>query len=315
MTVRVITDSTADLPPEMAAELGIEVVPLNVHFGTDTFRDGIDLSADEFYERLVASSCPPTTSQPSVGAFLEVYQKALEGADGIVSVHISAKLSGTWNSAIQAREQLADPSRVQVVDTGQASMGLGWVAVAAARAAQAGASLEEVAREAQSTAEQVRVLFLVDTLEFLQKGGRIGKAQAMFGSVLSIKPLLTIQEGEVHPMERVRTRGKGVARLVQLVQEAAPAAVHGGPLHHHGGRGTCAGGASGPLRARRRSDRWALGHRRRHLRRPGPPGRRMGPTGLDQGYSSTVAATAKWSEARLCRVTKSLARRSSETQM
>ena len=222
MTVRVITDSTADLPPEMAAELRIEVVPLNVHFGTDTFRDGIDLSADEFYERLVASSRPPTTSQPSVGAFLEVYQKALEGADGIVSVHISAKVSGTWNSAVQAREQLSDSSKVTVVDTGQASMGLGWVAVAAARAAQAGASMDEVASLARSAAEQVRVLFLVDTLEYLQKGGRIGKAQAMFGSVLAIKPLLTIQEGEVHPLERVRTRGKGVARLVQLVQEAAP---------------------------------------------------------------------------------------------
>ena len=223
MTVRVITDSTADLSPEMAAELGIEVVPLNVHFGTDTFRDGIDLSADEFYQRLVSSPRTPTTSQPSVGAFLEVYQKALEGgADGIISVHISAKLSGTWNSSVQAREQLADPSQVEVVDTGQASMGLGWVAVAAAKAAQAGASLQEVAGVARSAAEQVRVLFLVDTLEFLQKGGRIGKAQAMFGSVLSIKPLLTIQDGEVHPLERVRTRGKGVARLVQLVQEAAP---------------------------------------------------------------------------------------------
>ena len=222
MTVRVITDSTADLPSEMAAELGIEVVPLNVHFGTDTFRDGIDLSADEFYERLVASPRPPTTSQPSVGAFLEVYQKALEGADGVVSVHISAKVSGTWNSAVQAREQLSDSSKVTVVDTGQASMGLGWVAVAAARAAQAGASMDEVASLARSAAEQVRVLFLVDTLEYLQKGGRIGKAQAMFGSVLAIKPILTIQEGEVHPLERVRTRGKGVARLVQLVQEAAP---------------------------------------------------------------------------------------------
>ena len=222
MTVRVVTDSTADLPPEMAAELGIDVVPLNVHFGTDTYRDNIDLSADEFYQRLVSSPRPPTTSQPSVGAFLEVYQKALGEADGIVSVHISAKLSGTWNSAVQAREQVDDSSRVQVVDTQQASMGLGWVAVAAAKAAQAGASLDEVASAAKSACEQVRVIFLVDTLEYLQKGGRIGKAQAMFGSVLAIKPLLTLQDGEVHPMERVRTRGKGVARLVQLVQEAAP---------------------------------------------------------------------------------------------
>lgn len=223
MTVRVITDSTADLPSEMAAELGIEVVPLNVHFGTDTYRDNIDLSADEFYQRLVSSPRTPTTSQPSVGAFLEVYQKALEdGADGIVSVHISAKLSGTWNSSVQAREQLDDPSKVEIVDTGQASMGLGWVAAAAAKAAQAGASQEEVASVARSTAEQVRVLFLVDTLEFLQKGGRIGKAQAMVGSMLALKPLLTIQDGEVHPLQKVRTRGKGVARLVQLVEEAAP---------------------------------------------------------------------------------------------
>ena len=223
MTVRVVTDSTADLPPEMAAELGIEVVPLNVHFGTDTYRDNIDLSADEFYQRLVSSPRTPTTSQPSVGAFLEVYQKALdEGAEGIVSVHISAKLSGTWNSAVQAREQLDDPSRVEVVDTQQASMGLGWVAVAAAKAAQAGGSLEEVASAAKSAGGKVRAIFLVDTLEYLQKGGRIGKAQAMFGSVLAIKPLLTLENGEVHPMERVRTRGKGVARLVQLVQEAAP---------------------------------------------------------------------------------------------
>ena len=202
MTVRVVTDSTADIPPEIAAELGIDVVPLNVHFGTDTYRDNIDLSADEFYQRLVSSPRPPTTSQPSVGAFLEVYQKALGEADGIVSVHISAKLSGTWNSAVQAREQLDDSSRVQVVDTQQASMGLGWVAVTAAKAAQAGASLDEVASAAKSACEQVRVIFLVDTLEYLQKGGRIGKAQAMFGSVLAIKPLLTLQDGEVHPMER-----------------------------------------------------------------------------------------------------------------
>ena len=223
MTVRVVTDSTGDLPTEMAEELGIEVVPLNVHFGTDTYRDNIDITADEFYQRLVSSPRTPTTSQPSVGAFLEVYQKILgEGADGIVSVHISAKLSGTWNSSVQAREQLDDPSKVEVVDTGQASMGLGWVAVAAAKAAQAGGSVEEVANAARSAAEGVQVLFLVDTLEFLQKGGRIGKAQAMFGSVLSIKPLLTLQDGEVHPLEKVRTRGKGVARLVQLVQEAAP---------------------------------------------------------------------------------------------
>ena len=222
MPVRVVTDSTADLPLEVAAELGIVVVPLNVHFGDQAFQDGVDLSADEFYQRLVASPRLPTTSQPSVGAFLETYQPLQEGAEGIVSVHISAKLSGTCNSALQAREQLAGSPPIEVVDTQQASMGIGLVAMAAARAARAGAGFTDVVEEARRALQQVRVLFLVDTLEYLAKGGRIGKAAALLGSMLSIKPLLELREGEVHPLERVRTRARAVGRLSELVQETAP---------------------------------------------------------------------------------------------
>ena len=222
MAVRVITDSTADLPPELAADHGITVVPLNIHFGEEVYRDGLDISPDEFYQRLVSSPRLPTTSQPSVGAFMEAYQGVLEGAQGIVSVHISAKLSGTCNSALQAREELSGTVPIEVVDTGQASLGLGLAALAAARAAQSGGSFAEVVEEARRTAGQASVLFMVDTLEYLQKGGRIGKAAAFLGGILNIKPLLSIRDGEVHPLERARTRGKAVDRLMELVQEAMP---------------------------------------------------------------------------------------------
>ena len=222
MTLRVVTDSTADLPPEVAQGLGITVVPLNVHFGEQSFQDGLEITPDDFYRRLVSSSRPPTTSQPSVGAFLETYQGLSQETDGIVSVHISAKLSGTCNSALQAREELAGSLPIEVVDTGQASLGLGLVAMAAARAAQGGADMAETQAEARRAMEQVSVLFMVDTLEYLQKGGRIGKAAAFLGGILNIKPLLRIHDGEVHPLERARTRSKAVDRLVELIQEGAP---------------------------------------------------------------------------------------------
>ncbi|MBI2856470.1 MAG: DegV family protein [Chloroflexi bacterium] len=222
MAVKVITDSTADLPPALAEELGIEVIPLNVHFGTEVYRDGVDIQGDDFYQRLTSGSRLPTTSQPSVGDFLNLYQKLGETADEIVSVHISAKLSGTYNSAIQAREQYQGPSRIEVLDSQQGCMGLGLIAIAAARAAQRGIGLDEVMRETRETMTLVRFFGLLDTLEYLEKGGRIGKAQAFVGSLLHIKPLLVIKDGEAHPLERARTRGKGIDRIYQLVEEHMP---------------------------------------------------------------------------------------------
>ena len=222
MTVRVVTDSTADLPPDLAAEHGITVVPLNLHFGQETYLDGIDITPDEFYQRLTSSPQLPTTSQPSVGAFMEVYEGLREGAEGIVSVHISAKLSGTCNSANQAKAELSETVAIEIVDTQLASLGVGLAALAAARAAQAGAGLAEVAAEARRAADETRVLFMVDTLEYLQKGGRIGKAAAFFGGLLNVKPLLTIHEGQVHPLERARTRSKAMDRLEQMLQAEAP---------------------------------------------------------------------------------------------
>ena len=222
MTVKVITDSTADLPPALAEELGITVVPLNVHFGTEVYRDGVEITADEFYQRLVTESRLPTTSQPTPGDFLSAYDEMGQTTDEIISVHISAKLSGTMNSATQALEEYAGSSRIEIVDSMQGSMGLGVVAIAAAEAASRGGGLDDVVAETRAAIPKVGFMGLVDTLEYLEKGGRIGKAQAFVGSLLRIKPLLTIRDGEAHPLERARTRAKGVDRMCELVQAEMP---------------------------------------------------------------------------------------------
>lgn len=222
MTVKVVTDSTADLPPALAKELGITVVPLNVHFGTEVYRDGVEILPDEFYRRLATTPRLPTTSQPTVGDFLQSYQELSQTTDEIVSIHISAKLSGTLNSANQAREQYRGDCRIEIVDSQQASLGLGMVALAANQAAQRGASMEEVVKEAQQATPRVRFFGLLDTLEYLEKGGRIGKAQAFVGSLLRVKPLLIVRDGEVHPLERARTRARGIERLYELAQEHMP---------------------------------------------------------------------------------------------
>ena len=222
MPVKVVTDSTADLPSALAKELGITVVPLNVHFGTEVYRDGVEIFPDEFYRRLVSSPRLPTTSQPTVGDFLRSYQELSQDTDEILSVHISAKLSGTMNSAVQAREQFQGDCRIEIMDSLQGSLGLGMAAIAAGRAAQRGAGLDEVVEETRRAIPQVRFFGLLDTLKYLEKGGRIGKAQAFAGSLLQIKPILTTKDGVVHPLERARSRAKGIERLYQLAQEHMP---------------------------------------------------------------------------------------------
>ena len=164
----------------------------------------------------------PTTPQPTVGDFRQPYQLLRETTDEIVDIHISAKLRGTLNSANQAREQYQGDGRIEIVDSQQGSMGLGMVAIAANQAAQRGASIDEVVREAQLAIPRVQFFGLLDTLEYLVKGGRIGKAQGFVGSLLRIKPILVVRDGEVHPLERARTRAKGIDRLCEWVQETMP---------------------------------------------------------------------------------------------
>ncbi len=222
MAVRVVTDSTSDLPRDLAQGLDITVVPLNVHFGAQVYRDGVDMLPDEFYRRLMQSAEPPKTSAPSIGEFMEVYERLSKDAEGILSVHISSRVSGTMNAAGRAREQVSVGCPIEVLDTYQASMGVGLVALVAARLAKQGASFQEVVSAARQAASRCRCFALLDTLEYLQKGGRIGKAQAMVGSLLKVKPMVIVRDGEVHPLDRPRTRPKGLARLKEVARSFAP---------------------------------------------------------------------------------------------
>lgn len=223
MTLTVVTDSTADLPAELARSLGIEVVPLTVMFGSESFSDGETIGVDEFYERLGQSAEFPTTSQPSPGQFIEKYRAVGEQADEILSIHLSGELSRTYNSALQAARELGDDGpHIEVVDSRTVSMGQGLIVIAAARAAQQGAGLDEVAALIRDLIERTQVFFLLDTLENLRRGGRIGRASAFLGTLLRFHPILTVADGVVHPLERPRSRKRGIARLIALVEAALP---------------------------------------------------------------------------------------------
>ena len=224
MAVKLVTDSTCDLPRDLAAQWDLTVIPCNVHFDDVVYKDGIDIGPDEFYQKLVTSPRLPTTAQPSVNDFLQVYEPLRNEGHDVVSIHLSAKFSGTLNSATQAREsiQSSGPGRIEIIDSQMASAGLGQVVLEAARMVKSGASYDQVVEGVQSSLPQTHCYFLVDTLEYLQKGGRIGKASAFMGSLLNIKPLLMVNDGEVHPVERARTRERGLRRLAEIIRGFAP---------------------------------------------------------------------------------------------
>ena len=222
MTVKVVIDSASDFPADLAEKLGITIVPCNVHFGTEQFKDGVDITPDEFYRRLTEGSVFPKTSQPSPGDFVEIYDQLGSGADGIVSIHVSAKLSGTYNSAIQAKSLSSATCPIEVLDSAQGCMGIGLVAIVAARAALDGADIVGVVEVARDAMTRAQAFFLLNTLEYLERGGRIGKAKAMLGSVLNIKPILIMKDGEVHELGKARTFSKGIRRLRDIITGFAP---------------------------------------------------------------------------------------------
>ena len=221
MTVKIVTDSSADLPAQLVQELGITVVPLYVRFGEKVYRDRVDISEDEFYQRLLHDPVHPSTIQPTPQDFASVYQKLSPKADGIVSIHMSAKLSGTYNSALQGKEMIEKGCPIEVVDSQTTSMGLGLIDIAAAIVAKAGEGLPTVMEEVKQAIPSIRLLFLLDTLEYLLLGGRIGKAKALLGSILNVKPVLTLKDGEVVPAGQVRSRAKGIDRLFDFVKSAS----------------------------------------------------------------------------------------------
>jgi DegV family protein with EDD domain len=223
MAVRIVTDSTADLPTEVASSLGITVVPLTVFFGDEAYLDGVELDNAGFYIKMAASRDLPRTSQPSPAAFQEAFQRLIDdGADAILSVHLSSKLSGTYQSACTARDSLPESTRkipIEVIDSLTISAGMGYAVQQAAKLAQAGKSLAELKTITEDTLGRSRILAVLDTLEYVRRGGRIGGASAMLGNMLSFKPIIALTGGEVVPIERPRTRAKAYARVAQLLSE------------------------------------------------------------------------------------------------
>lgn len=217
MPVRIVTDSTADLPQDIVDRYGITVVPLTVFFGEEALLDGVDIDPDQFLVRLASSPVLPRTSQPSTEAFREVYERLGQESAEIISIHLSSKLSGTLNSAAVARDQVAHGGlHIELIDSYTVSLGLGLIVREAAAVAAAGGTLKEVVAAARHAMDRVSVAILVDTLEYLRRGGRIGRASSFLGSVLSIKPIISIENGEVVPLERVRTRRKAADRLFAI---------------------------------------------------------------------------------------------------
>ena len=218
MSVKIVTDSVADIPTEVVNELGISIIPVLVCFGEETYRDGIDITTDQFYEKLVKSNVMPTTSVPSMDMFARTYARLAEETDEILVIMLSSKLSGLYNEAVQSASLADSKCRIEIVDSGCAVMAQGLVVIKAARAAKDGASLDELLDLIRTNLPRSEMQAAFDTLEYLQRGGRIGKAQALLGSMLKINPLVTLKDGVVEPAGRTRSRAKAIDRLYKFAE-------------------------------------------------------------------------------------------------
>ncbi|HCC32287.1 MAG TPA: DegV family protein [Clostridiales bacterium] len=216
--VKIVTDSVCDLPQRLIEQYRITVVPALVHFGLEQYRDRVEISVQEFMRRLPLANPPPKTSQPPPGAFLEAYEEATKDGSPVVSIHVSSRMSGTYQSAMVAKSMLADRD-IEVYDSLLGSIGQGWVVLAAAREALAGKSKQEILATVARVGSRMRTLIVVDTLEYLARNGRVGRAQAWMGSMLRVKPILTVVDGVIEPLEKVLGGQRVLHRLVQLVDE------------------------------------------------------------------------------------------------
>lgn len=220
--VKIVTDSTSDIPTKIAKKLGITIVPCYVRFGKEEFRDGVDLNTKEFYKKLITSDIHPKTTQPSPGDFVEIYNKLAESTDSIVSIHISSKLSGVYNSALQAKKLVNSKCTIEVVDSLFNSVGLGLITIAAAKLANSGATIQAVLSEVSMAISQVKMLGIFDTLKYMMRGGRITKLKGTIVSVIGVKPMLTFREGEVVQAGLARTYAKGMDKLEAFVKNNTP---------------------------------------------------------------------------------------------
>jgi len=217
MTVKIVTDSLSDITSDVAQSLGVTVVPLTVLFGHETYLDRVTITTDEFYHRLIHGSVWPTTTQPPPSAFAEVYDRLAGETEEILVITLSTKLSGTYESALNAKGLVQKRCRIEVIDSQTVAMGLGLIVVAAARAAQRGAKLDELTSLVRRAMARSHFIAYFDTLKYLAKGGRIGKAQGLLGSLLSVKPILTVKDGEMAPLTRVRSLVAGMDYLCSFV--------------------------------------------------------------------------------------------------
>ncbi len=215
--VKIVTDSLSDITSDIAQGLGITVVPLTVFFGQESFLDRITMTTDEFYYKLTHGATWPTTTQPPPGAFADVYNKLAEETDAILVITLSSKLSGTYGSALNAKSLVKKKCRIEVIDSLTVAMGLGLVVIAVAKAAQAGANLDEIVDLVHRAMPRSHLIAYFDTLKYLAKGGRIGKAQGLLGAMLSVKPILTVKDGEMSPVTRLRSRAAGMDYLYNFV--------------------------------------------------------------------------------------------------
>ncbi len=222
MSVRIVTDSTADLPPEKIRELGITVVPAYIMLAGKTYLDGVDISPDELYHRMVDLDQTATTSQPPPSDFAAIYRGLLKDAKNIISIQATSRLSGIYSSAMQASQEAGIKGRVAVFDSESVSMGLGLLVMGAARLAKAGEEFPRIMEEVKNSISRVHIFGVLDTLKYLYRSGRIGKARALFGSVLNIKPVLTMHSGEITPIAVARTRSKAIDKMIQLVTGFSP---------------------------------------------------------------------------------------------
>ena len=213
MAVKIVTDSLSDITSDLAQELGITVVPLTVFFGHESFLDRVTMTTDEFYHRLTHGNIWPTTTQPPPGDFINVYNRLAKETDEILVIVVSTKLSGTYQSAMQAKSMIEEKCRIEVIDSLTVAMGLGLIVISAAKAAKAGADLDALADLVRKAMPRSHVTAYFDTLKYLAKGGRIGKAQGLLGAMLSIKPILTVKDGEMSPVTRLRSRAAGMDYL------------------------------------------------------------------------------------------------------
>ena len=229
--IQIVTDSTAHLSMDVRQKHNLAVIPLKSIFGTTTYRDEVDLTNEQFYKMLPHAKEHPTTSQPSAGEFEQMYKPFLDAGKEIVSLHISPKLSGTYASACAAKTEFENQFKkalpISIVETPWLSMALGLLVVAAAQAAEAGQSREQVVATINALIPKLNLVFVLDTLEYLRRGGRIGGARAMVGTLLNVKPMLEIKGGQVEPLEQPRSRAKALARLMEVLEERSG----GKPLH------------------------------------------------------------------------------------